>query len=606
MIHRIGRKLWIGAGLIGLLVAVLLAIPSLIDVNAYKPEIIAQLKQATGRDVTIEGPIRLSLLPAPSITLDGLHVSNAAGAGTADMVETKSVTVWPSLLGLLTGELRPAEIILVEPRIVLQVDASGQPNWQFPAIPGSRNVPLPRIVIENGTVTFIDLRSALSIVTTNVAVSATAESLDGPLTLAGGATVNDVPMKIDLAAGTRDATEEAQGHAISVSLQAAGGRLSFTGTASELGPKARLNGKASVSADNLVAFARALIAMAGLPQPRLPPLLAGKFAFDGSVELSPTTIAARDFTLALGDDSGTGSFALVSTPGVTVEARFAARRLDLDRWLASLTLPDELKEAPAPALPGAAPTTPATAATQPTMSWLAAVTGNLALEVDEVIYRGKAVRKLALALQAQEGLVAVPKFTATLPGDLTVQAASALSGDAARPSVSGSFSLQGQKLRETLSWLELDVSSVPADKLNRLSIKGGMGSSVGTITVSNAAFELDDLSGSAGILVTFAVPLSVVTRIELAKVDLDPYLPPSDSGPTGFRLPVDKVTPILALLGPSIGLKLKVGRVDWKGEAISGVELDVARAAGTLNLDSFKIANIAGATASLRGAIANY
>jgi uncharacterized protein involved in outer membrane biogenesis len=604
MIRRIGRKLGIAAGLIGLLAIALLAVPSIVDVNAYKPEIIAQLKQATGRDVTIEGPIHLSLLPWPRVTLDGLRVPNVAGAGNADMVEAKSVAVWLSLLGLLTGELRPAEMMLVEPRIVLQVDASGQPNWQFPGTPGSQNAPLPRVVIENGAVTLTDLQSALSIVATNVAISASAGSLNGPLALSGGATVNDVPMRIDLSAGTKGTNNGSGGYPISLSLQAAGGALSFAGTASELSPKARLSGKASASADNLVAFARALIAMASLPQPRLPPLLGGKFRFDGSVELSRTAVAARDFTLALGNDSGTGSFAAALTPGLTVEAKFAAPRLDLDRWLAALALPDDLKEAPAPATPGAASTT--APAAQPDASWLAALTGNLALEIDEVIYRGKAVRKLALALQAKNGLVAVPKFSASLPGDLAVQAASTLSGDAARPSVSGSFSLQGQKLRETLSWLELDVSSVPADKLNRLSMKGGMGSSVGTITASDATFELDDLVGSGGILVTFGVPLSVVTHIELAKVDLDPYLPPAGSGPTGFRLPVDKVTPILALLGPSIGLKLKVGRVDWKGEAIAGVELDVARAAGTLNLNRFTIANLAGAQASLRAAIANY
>jgi uncharacterized protein involved in outer membrane biogenesis len=603
MIRRIGRKLGIAAGLVGLLAIALLAIPSIVDVNAYKPEILAQLTQATGRDVTIDGPIRLALLPVPRVTLAGLHVPNVAGAASADMVEAKSVVVWLSLRGLLTGEVRPADVLLTEPRIVLQVDASGQPNWQFPSTPGHRNIPLPRVVIENGTVTFTDIPSALAIVATNVAVSASAESLDGPLALAGGATVNDVPMTIDLAAGAKGANDGSEGHAISLSLQAAGGALSFAGTASELGPKARLSGRTSASADNLVAFARALVAMAGLPQPRLPPLLAGKFRFDGSLELSATAVAARDFTLALGDDSGTGSFAAALTPGLTVEAKFAAPRLDLDRWLAALALPDALKEAPAPATPGAA-TTSATA--PPDASWLAGLTGNLALDVDEVIYRGKAVRKLGLALQAKNGLVAVPIFTATLPGDLAVQAASTLSGDAARPSVSGTFSLQGQKLRETLSWLELDVSSVPADKLNRLSMKGGMGSSVGTVTVSDAAFELDDLVGSGGILVTFGVPLSVVTHIDLAKVDLDPYLPPADNAPMGFRLPVDKVTPILALLGPSIGLKLKVGQVDWKGEAITGVELDVARAAGTLNLNRLAIANLAGAQASLRAAIANY
>ena len=323
------------------------------------------------------------------------------------------------------------------------------------------------------------------------------------------------------------------------------------------------------------------------------------------MELAPTTVSARDFTLALGDDSGTGSLAVELTAGRTVEARFAAARLDLDRWLAALVLPDDLKEAPAPAAPAVAAAAPPSA-TPSHASWLASLTASLALEVGEVTYRGKAVRNFALELQARNGLVAVPKFTASLPGDLAVQASSTLSGDPARPTVSGSFSLEGQKLRETLSWLEVDVSSVPAGKLTRLGMKGRMGSSAGNITVSEAVFELDDLAGTGGILVAFTVPVSIVTHVELGRLDLDPYLPPPDRGQKGFRSPVDTVTPILALLGPSIGLKLKVNQVDWQGEAITGVELDIARAAGTLNLNTFKIGSLAGARVSLQAAIANY
>ena len=599
MIRWIGRMLWIGAGLLALLVAALVAIPSLIDANAYKPQIIAQMKRATGRDVTIEGPIRLSLLPVPGVSFDGLRVSNVSDSKSPNMVEAKSVSVTLSLLGLLTGELRPAEVTLVEPRIVLEIDASGRPNWLFPTTPDASVVSLPRLVIEHGAITFTDARSGLSIVAAKAEFRASAGSVDGPFSLTGEANVNDVPTSFNLAAGAKSAANGV-GHTIDATLQAAGGRLSFAGTASEFSPNARLTGRASASADNLVAFVRALIAMAGQPQPPLPPLLAGRFRFDGPVELSPTMVSARDFTLALADDSGAGSLALELTPDLTVEARFTAPRLDLDRWLAALVLPDNLKEAPAPATPGAG------AAATPGASWLATLTGTFVLKVDEVVYRSKAVRNLVLELQARNGLVAVPKFTASLPGDLDVQASSTLSGDPSRPTVSGSFSLEGQKLRETLSWLEFDVSSVPAGKLTRLSMKGRMGSSAGNITVSDAAFELDNVSGTGGILVAFTVPVSIVTHVELGRLDLDPYLPPPDRGQVGFHLPTDKVTPILALIGPSIGLKLKVDRVDWQGEAITGVELDVARAAGTLILNSFRIGSLAGARVSLQAAIANY
>ena len=54
MAYNKRKRLLIGAaGLVGLLIVALLTLPLLIDVNAYKPEIAAQVKRATGRDAAI-------------------------------------------------------------------------------------------------------------------------------------------------------------------------------------------------------------------------------------------------------------------------------------------------------------------------------------------------------------------------------------------------------------------------------------------------------------------------------------------------------------------------------------------------------------------------
>ncbi len=93
------------------------------------------------------------------------------------------------------------------------------------------------------------------------------------------------------------------------------------------------------------------------------------------------------------------------------------------------------------------------------------LTAKLAFEVGEAIYNKKPIRNIALEIDAKGGAVAVPKLSATLPGDMVLQAQSTLTGDAVRPGVTGQFSLVGPKLRETLSWLAVDLSSVPPAKL---------------------------------------------------------------------------------------------------------------------------------------------
>ena len=100
------QTLLIGAGgIVGLLIVALLVAARLIDLNACKPEIAAEVKKATGRELVIDGPISLSILPTPTVTLSGVKFFNVPGSKNPNMVEVKSVTVKPSLLALLTGNV---------------------------------------------------------------------------------------------------------------------------------------------------------------------------------------------------------------------------------------------------------------------------------------------------------------------------------------------------------------------------------------------------------------------------------------------------------------------------------------------------------------------
>ncbi len=608
------KVLFGGAGAIGLLVVALVAAPFFIDVNSYKPIIAAEVKKATGRDLVLDGPIKLSLLPVPEVSIGGVKFSNASGAKPPNMVEVKSVTVKPSLLGLLVGKIEVAEITLIEPRIALEVAADGKPNWEFapsaadakPAAAKpepSRPLSLGLLRIENGALTFSDPKAGLSIVAEKANFSGSIGSLDGPYALAGGATVNGAPLTLDLALGAKGAS----GHSADLTLQTGGGKLGFKGTLSELGPAARLAGTASVAAEQLTTFVATLVRAGGQPEPVLPPLLAGKFKFDGGIDVSQTAIAAKDFKMVLGEDSGSGSLSVTLKPALAVEGRLKVPKLDLDRWLAALARP-AAPAAPAAAVPPSAPAGRATPAPAPAAGGIPAdLTAKLAIDVAEIVYNKRPIRDVAVELEARGGAVAVPKLAATLPGDMTLQARSTMSGSPTRPTVSGDFSLQGPKLRETLAWLAVDVSEVPAAKLSRLSLKGKMSSTGGNVAVTDAVFELDDLKGSGGIAVTFGVPLSIVTNVAIDTVDLDSYIAPAGKKPASTA-PAKAAAPAAApaVAGPSIGLKARIGRLIYNKETIGGIDIDVALRGDTLRLTDIKVANLVGARLAVRGTVAGY
>src|SRR5947207_4688935 len=207
------KKVLIGAsGVIGVLIVALLIAPSFFDLNQYKPQIIAEVKKATGRDLVIDGPLSLSLLPLPEVSVTGVKFFNVPGAKNPNMVEVKSVTVRPSVLALLGGGLEVSEVVLAEPKIVLEINAEGKPNWEFtpsageakPAAPkpaSPKPISLGRLTIENGTLIFSDSKAGISVVAEKANVSASVGSLDGPYELGCGATINDAPLKIDLSVG---------------------------------------------------------------------------------------------------------------------------------------------------------------------------------------------------------------------------------------------------------------------------------------------------------------------------------------------------------------------------------------------------------------------
>ncbi|HTG24685.1 MAG TPA: hypothetical protein VK681_31960, partial [Reyranella sp.] len=79
MTPTLRKRLLIGAaGLIGLLIVALLVAPSLIDLDARKAEVIAAVKKATGRDLILDGPVSLRLLPVPTATVTGVKFFNVA------------------------------------------------------------------------------------------------------------------------------------------------------------------------------------------------------------------------------------------------------------------------------------------------------------------------------------------------------------------------------------------------------------------------------------------------------------------------------------------------------------------------------------------------
>src|SRR5256885_8565171 len=129
---RLRRKIGVAIGaFLGVLLLAIGVAPYVIDVEAYRPVIIEAVRDATGRELVIDGPVRIRMFPVPGIGAGQVRFANAVGAKGAQMVDVRWVSVKPDWLALLRGRIQVGVLTLYRPTIILEADADGVPNWEF-------------------------------------------------------------------------------------------------------------------------------------------------------------------------------------------------------------------------------------------------------------------------------------------------------------------------------------------------------------------------------------------------------------------------------------------------------------------------------------------
>jgi|GEM_PF-6249492 len=106
------------------------------DPNTLKPTITSQVEEATGRKLTINGPITWAFTPLPKVVINDISFANRAGFGKSPMVQAKSIKLglnaWPRFSPKFTVGIN---LDLNQAKVNLTVKGNGQSNWQDLAAP---------------------------------------------------------------------------------------------------------------------------------------------------------------------------------------------------------------------------------------------------------------------------------------------------------------------------------------------------------------------------------------------------------------------------------------------------------------------------------------
>jgi AsmA protein len=112
-----------------LLVLAAVVLPLIYDKDDLKRALANEVREQTGRELSIDGPLDFSVFPWLAVEVSDLSLSNAKGFGDQPFARIGQARVGVALMPLFRKQIAADEITLDGLELALAVDASGRNNW---------------------------------------------------------------------------------------------------------------------------------------------------------------------------------------------------------------------------------------------------------------------------------------------------------------------------------------------------------------------------------------------------------------------------------------------------------------------------------------------
>ena len=595
--------------LVALLAGAVFVLPDLIDWNAYKPRISAEVKKAIGRTLTIDGDLDLDVLPAPRLTAFNARLSNAPGAARADMATLRALRIRIEIAPLLRGRLEVAHIEIVQPEIHLERLPDGRANWNLASAAaavsrqgserGSGSASgfafrVNRLTVTNGAVFYRDGRAAEKI--EGLSAEVAAESLSGPFSISGSMIARGVPLTFDATVG-----QVAEGRPVPVSLGAriGGAEVSAKGIASASRASAEVDGEGK----NL----RTLVALlSGRAAPETPDV---PYSFKTNVVAADGRIALNDLKLRLKDSEVSGKASVATGDALRVDVDLKAARIDADSFLT--------EPRPADAATGGRPDggQQAGGAVEAAEIRLPRdVEVNVDLAADEILAGGGSLRNVRLSAALKEGALSLEKFSALLPGDAELGLAGTADEEGGSLRYAGKMSFRSANLRTLLDWFDAAPSGIGADRLRRMTAEADIAGDLSQLRIENIRMQFDASRLEGGVTLALQDRLSFGASLNVDQFNVDAYV--SAPQEEESRAPDDRKKtdpegapqrgPLSFMEKFDANLAIRVGNFVYRETSVQGMRFDGTLLNGELTVREASLRNLAGVGARAQGKLSGF
>lgn len=459
-----------------LLVAAVVAAYFLIDANAFKQKIISEVNEATGRELTIDGDIKVSVIPWLGLRVSDISLSNAKGFAERPFAKIERAEFGIKLWPVFRKEIEADTITLHGLSLYLAKNKQGISNWADLVQPDTADKPqkdtstraLPALAAfsiggidvrdaeviwddqqapQKFIVSKFDLNSSAILPGQPVAlkldfdVDSQPSIIKGHMNLSGTTSIDlanqllaVTDLKIDSTLGgdavpiqpltlslSSDASLDMSNDTFTLNnFKAKTLGLDAKGqiNAVQLRSKPMLKGQLDISEFS----PRELLRKFDVSLDTADPNVLAKSHLNIDFEGSPTAFTVTSFGARLDDTQLNGDLRITEFAKPTITAKLKLDSIDLDRYLPPQeTAPAPGAGSPPEAAPGTSAKTPdaATATAASDNSWmqpLRTLSGRARLEAGSVKVNKLTLSQLTTTVTAKGGLITLHPLTAALYG----------------------------------------------------------------------------------------------------------------------------------------------------------------------------------------------
>jgi hypothetical protein len=328
----------VAAVLVAIFIAVFMIISSY-DYNKLKPIISKSVNDITGRELNINGEIKLKIGFSPSLMVQNVDFQNASWGSRPHMAKIKRFELDLSLIPLIWGHVNVKRLNLIAPDILIEINKSGVSNLAFktrqtPPEESAQKptqqleIALKKMEIHNARLAFKDQQSD-RVHTLNIhRLNMKAPALEAFSDFVLEGTYDRISYRVEGKLGPfAELLDPAKSWPVELKTRAMGINVSLKGTIRDVMNLAGVDIALNIDGEDFAGFEQ----ITGSPLP-----LKGSFAVSGHVNApSMEKVSLSDFSATFSQNQITGVIALdISAKKPRIEATLSSKALDMRSMMA--------------------------------------------------------------------------------------------------------------------------------------------------------------------------------------------------------------------------------------------------------------------------------